>query len=691
MFTDIVGYTAITQSDESHAMQLLKRHNELLRPIFQKHNGLEIKTIGDAFLIEFESALEAVLCAMEIQERLRDYNASRVAHDDADTEADKIQVRIGIHLGDVIHQENDVFGDAVNIASRIQPIAGPGGICVSTQVYDQIANKVPFRFEKKENVKLKNVIFPVDVYTVVMPLGADSEDVSRERARQEPDLHPNEEKGESAAAFPLKRRLAVLPLASIGLGQEDEFFAEGLTEELITVLSNIKDLRVIAKTSISRYRGSNKSVSEIGRELNVGSILEGSIRKTANRVRVTVQVTDVASEEHVWASSYDGQLDDIFTVQSDIARKVSRTLKAKLRDSEKARISKKPTQSMDAYSLYLKGHYALNIRSKQGMEEAMKYFEQAIARDHRYAKAFAGLADCSLLMGSYGYLNAKEAYTRARELVSQALQLDENLPEAHVSLGFLLEAFYYDFAGAREQFEHAISLSPSNSQARHWYAISLAISNRLDEAIGELQKAWESDPLSPQIGTVLGGFYSYKGMKDEALQAWERVLKSNPNNVPLYLNRGIFYAKHHMEEEALADTKKALRLSSYALELKCLLGYVYAVLGHLDESLSILGEVKSKIEAGEEHVPPFYMAILYAGLGDNEQCLLFIDLAIKDRSAEIESLIHDSMFDRVRSDPRYLEMLKKLGLAHSGTMVVETEGEGREDKVGSQSLVEVKK
>jgi len=259
-------------------------------------------------------------------------------------------------------------------------------------------------------------------------------------------------------------------------------------------------------------------------------------------------------------------------------------------------------------------------------------------------------------------MNAKDAYTKAKELVSQALVHDENLPEAHVSLGFLLEAFHYDFAGAQEQFEHAISLSPSNWQARHWYAIDLAISNRLDDAIGQLLRVWEADPLSPQIGTVLGGFYAYEGRKEEALGTWERVLRSNPNNVPLYLNRGIFYAKHLMEEQALSDMKQALSLSSNALELKCLLGYVYAMLGHIDEALKLLKEIKSDQESGHDHVPPFYLAILYAGLGDNDQCLGHIEKAIDDRSAEIESLIHDSMFDRVRSDPRYVDVLSKSGI-----------------------------
>jgi adenylate cyclase len=638
MFTDIVGYTAITQLDESRALQLLKTHNGLLRPIFEKHNGKEIKTIGDAFLIEFESALDATLCAIEVQQVLHNYN-----DDPATTEDRKIRVRVGVHLGDVVHKDNDVFGDAVNIASRIQPLAGPDGICVSEQVFYQVRNKVSVELQKLDKVELKNVMFPIDVYRIILPWET---------------VIPQAAKAPEAS---LKKRLAVLPLTSSGVSAEYEYFAEGMTEELITVLSNIKDLRVIARSSVFRYRGTTKSVGEIGRELNVGSVLEGNIRMMGSRVRVSVQMVDSSSEEHLWASSYDREMSDIFVVQGDIAKQVSKALKAKFRGSEKVRVAKKQTESMDAYSFYLKGRFALHKRNKQAMEEAIKYFEEAIVMDSKYARAYAGLADCYLLMGSYGYSPTKDAYSTVKKYVSKALELDDNLPEAHVALGFLLEAYYYDFTGAREQFEHAISLSPSNSQARHWYAINLATANRLNEAIVELEKAQEADPLSPQISTVLGGFYSYVDRDDDALRTWENGLKSNPNNVPIYLNRGIYFAKVHRNEDAMADMLKGVELASNQMEIRCLLGYVYARLSQEDESLKILEEVRQK-EISGQFVSPFYVAILYSGLGRLDESVAYLEKAIDDRSAEIESLLHDSMFEDARADPRVQELLRKIGV-----------------------------
>lgn len=639
MFTDIVGYTALTQRDESNAMAILQKHNALLRPVFLKHHGREVKTIGDAFLLEFGSALEAVVCAVEVQEVLSDYSKAST------TAEGKIKLRIGIHLGDVIYRENDVFGDAVNIASRIQPLAEPGGICVSEQVYDQVRNKITYELVKIEQVRLKNVSYPVDVYHLVLPW------------EPRPTVLPQTGGPE---AIPLKRRLAILPLANLTQDSQDEYFADGMTEELITVLSNVRDLRVIARTSVMRYKGTTKGVSEIARELNVGSIVEGSIRKIGDKIRVTIQMIDGGTEENILATNYDRELQDIFTVQSDIARQVSRALKAKLRTIEKERIEQRQTQSVDAYSIYLRGRVALHKRTKEAMEEAARYFEQATTIDSRYARAYAGLADASLLMGSYGYRDAKESYAKAKDYVSRALELDDNNAEAHVSLGFLLETYYYDFLAARKEFEYAISLNPSYAQARHWHAINLAIFGQLEEAVTELEKGQEADPLSAQIATVLGGFYVYLDRKEEALFQWNKALRSNPENVPIYLNRGIYFAKAGLREEALADMNKALELASGAAAVKCIAGYISAVVGNYDEAQRILDEVLALSK--KEYVSPFYLAILYAALGEKEKCFASIDRAVDDRSAEIESLIHDPMFDSIRSDPRFEQVLNKIGI-----------------------------
>ena len=273
MFTDMVGYTALTQSNESLALEILDRHNRLLRPIISKYRGKEIKTIGDSFLVEFDSAVDAVKCAIEIQTFLRDYNTSS-------GEEWRIKLRIGIHLGDVVHKQGDIFGDAVNIASRIEPLASPEGICVSEQVFDQVRNKVSYQFSKLEEKELKNVRYNVDVFKIILPW--DSSATSFQDKKPVPS-----------------NRIAVLPFTNISPDPSDEYFADGMTEEIIDRLSQVKGLRVIARTSVMNYKKKERKVSEIGSELGVQTLVEGSVRKAGNRIRVTAQLIDTATEEHL--------------------------------------------------------------------------------------------------------------------------------------------------------------------------------------------------------------------------------------------------------------------------------------------------------------------------------------------------------------------------------------------------------
>jgi adenylate cyclase len=674
MFSDIVGFTAMTQKNESISLQLLQAHNELLRPAFARHLGQEVKTIGDSFLVEFNSPLDAFLCAIDIQEMLYRYNQNIPSKDL------QIQIRIGLHYGDIVHQDNDVFGDAVNICSRIQPLAAPGGICLSEQVFSEVNGRSPFQFQKLPTPALKNVIRPVVVYQVLLPWLGPTETADNSKTKG---------KASNGQSISIKQRVAVLPIESISENPNEEFFGDGLTEELIAVLSNIKDIRVIARSSVLRYKGQQafRDITQIGMELNVGSILDGSIRKSGNKIRVSVHVIDVETTELIWTKIYDYELNDLFFVQSDIAKQVSKALKVKLRFSEKARIEKKETESVDAYTLYLNGRFLLHKRTKQAMIEAVKYFEDAVSKDSRFARAYAGLADSYLLLGSYGYMEAKEAYSKAKQYISKALDLDQYDAEAHDSLGFLLEAYYYDFAAARSEFEIAIDLNPSSSQARHWHGMNLAISMNLEGAIEELEKAMEIDPLSPQVGTVLGGFYAYVGRDDDALKTWAEVLKFNPDNVPIYLNMALFYAKKKDKELAISNMKKTLKLAWEPLEFKCVFGYIYAVLGEREEALKILETVVER--AKKEYVSPFYLAILYSGLGDHDRCLEYIEKSIDDKSCEIESLINDSMFERIRSDPRLVEILSKIGVSLHSPL----EGSsGREDQnILSERIIQVKK
>jgi adenylate cyclase len=341
MFTDMVGFTARAQADEAAALGLRQEQEELIRPVLASHQGHEVKSTGDGLLVEFGSALKAIECAIGIQRRLHERNAKGGAT--------RIDLRIGIHLGDVEQHGGDIFGDAVNIASRIEAIAEPGGICLSSAVYEQVRNKIPDTLVKLPPRSMKGVQRPMDLYRVVLPWTV----------------------REPLSASPGPARLAVLPFSNISPDPSDEYFADGLTEELITVLSQLKELRVIARTSVMPYKSTSKGIAQIGAELGVATVLEGSVRKAGDQLRITVQLIDVATQEHTWANTFDRKLDKIFAVQSEIAKLIAKQLKVNVRAAEQARLEARPPIRPDSYLAYLKGRSLMRSMSGASMKTAV--------------------------------------------------------------------------------------------------------------------------------------------------------------------------------------------------------------------------------------------------------------------------------------------------------------------------------
>lgn len=407
MFTDMVGYTALGQKNESLSLALVEEQRKLVRPILGRHNGKEIKTIGDAFLVEFPSALDAARCAYDIQRATREANVSLPGES-------KIHLRIGVHLGDVIEYQGDISGDAVNVASRIEPLAEDGGVCLTAPIYESVRNKIDVSLLSLGRKVLKNISEPMEVYRMEMPWGTKLE-------------------GELDS-----KRIAVLPFVSLSPDPNDEYFADGLTEELIDRVCHIKELAVIARTSVMNYKGAKKNASQIGRELKAGALVEGSVRKAANKIRVTAQLINANTEEHLWSSKYDRDLEDIFAVQSDIAEKVAEALKVELLPTERRAVGKKPTESTEAFTLYLKGQYYLNERTREGIQKAIGYFEEATKKDSKYARAYIGLAHSYIILENWAYMPPAEASAKWMAFTTKALELDDSLPDAHVTLAVVL-------------------------------------------------------------------------------------------------------------------------------------------------------------------------------------------------------------------------------------------------------------
>jgi len=630
MFTDIVGFTSLSQRDESLALRLLERHRDLIRPILAKHRGREVKTIGDAFLVEFDSALEATNCALEIQKAFHEYNA---------VENDKISVRIGVHVGDVVHQGSDIVGDAVNIASRIEPLAKGGEICVSEQVFDQVGNKVHNRFEKLELTNLKNVDQEIEVYRIVMTWeeGLGHEAIASDRLR-----------------------VAVLPFRNMSPDPNDEYFADGLTEELIDRLCQVRELRVIARTSVMNYKGERKNASQIGRELRAGSLVEGSVRKAGNRIRVTAQLINASNEEHLWSSHYDKNLDDIFAVQSDIAEQVVGALRVQLLPDEKTAIEKKATEDLTAYTLYLKGRYYWNERSRDGTDKAVKYFEEAVRYDPTYALAYSGLADCYIVYPNYGWLRPMEAFPKGKHYSLKAIELDPRQAEPHASLGTILAHYDHKWKEAESELRKAMDLKPSYATAYHWFSLVLRIMGRIDESYEQIKRAAELDPASMIITANVGEVLLVMRKEKEAIEQLRRVIEINPLFALAYVELAWAYFFQSRIDDAVEVVQKPLTFLGndphYKAELASLLGFI----GRHDDANKIIEEIKRLSET--TYVDEAAIAFALFGVGKNDEAFAHLERAYEDRSDMMLDFAFRPLFSEVRKDPRWASLQRRLGL-----------------------------
>ncbi len=399
MFTDMVGYSALTQRNEALALELLEEHRRLLRPLFAEHGGRVIGTTGDGFHVEFGSALQALRSALEAQRVLNDRNATLPVERG-------IRIRIGIHVGDVVFSEGNVYGDGVNIAARLEPLAEPGGICISQQVYDQVHTKIDVPLATMGKPALKNIQTPIEVYRVMLPWAGQPGSTSPATAHMMTP-EPSAQTHRPAAD---RMSIAVLPLANLSPDPDNEYFSDGLTEDILTQLSKIRRLKVISRTSAMQYKKTSKNVREIGRELSVATILEGGVRKAGNKVRISVQLIDAGTDEHLWAETYDRELADIFAIQSDVARQITDALKAYVSPEERARIEHQPTHNVEAYQAYLKGLFLWNQRSDASVNAGIEQFRRAIELDPRYAPAHVGLADSYIVLGNFGTYRPSDIY-----------------------------------------------------------------------------------------------------------------------------------------------------------------------------------------------------------------------------------------------------------------------------------------
>src|SRR5262249_36583754 len=628
---------------------LLEEHRRLLRSIFPKHEGLEIKTIGDGFLVEFSSALAAVRCGIEIQEAIARRNS-------ANPSQGIFQLRIGIHAGDVVRRADDVIGDGVNIAARIVPLAGADGICVSRQVFDQIENRLANPLKIMGQVKVKNMIRPLEVYWV-----------GYEGAPHNP---PNLVQTDNLSSA--QKSIAVLPFVNMSSDQENEYLSDGLTEDLIMAFSRLKGLRVPARTSSFAFKGKNEDICRIGQQLNVTKILEGSVRKVGDRLRITAQLINVADGDHLWAQMFDRQLKDVFAIQDEITRAIVRELEMQLIGAGDQSVTKHGTYNTEAYQLYLQARYHYYKFTGEGFRRCIECCKKALEIEPNYALAYAALSLSYQLGWHYGHLSLEEKLVTSvrRDLAAEktaaldsnlaeaqtddllikalskplsmvrfwnraaerAVELDPNLAEAQTVLAMVRFWNERDWPAAEDCLKRAIELNPNSVTAHEHYAGALICMRRDDAAMTHARLAQQLDPLSPMIIMHTGFVCWLSHRYDLLLERACTLFDLQSDFFGGYWASGLAHWGQGMQEAAVAELRKAVTLGGGPLplaDLGCLLGR----LGRKAEAQQVLDELA---ELGKRvNVQPTYLGFVHASLGNYDEAFACFERGLEHENASI--------------------------------------------------------
>jgi eukaryotic-like serine/threonine-protein kinase len=454
--------------------------------------------------------------------------------------------------------------------------------------------------------------------------------------------------------------IVVLPFTNMSSDPENEFFADGITEEIINALAQIEELRVVARTSSFSFKGKQIDLRTVGQSLNVTTVLEGSVRKSGNRLRVTAQLINVADGYHLWSERYDRELQDIFEVQDEISKTIASRLKVTLRGERQEPLVKAGTTNLEAYQLYLKGRFHANKRTPEGFSEGVGYFQQAIEKDPAYAMAYTGLADAYTQMAFLNVFPPKELMVNARAAAVKALELDDNLADPHVALGYASFGFDWDWIAAEKHFARAYALNPRGLIYHIYVPLYLSSLGRFEEALVLANRAVELDPASPSASHLLSVQFFVGRKLDQAIQECRRTLAMAPDLFLVYVVLAQSYAGKGMYREAMAELDKAPAMCRNIPAVAGLRGYVHGLMGNRSEALQIVEQLKAISKQG--YVPAFYIALVYAGLGDNDQAFAWLEKSIEERFVRLAYFAREPLWDPIRSDSRFAEIVRRVGI-----------------------------
>jgi TolB-like protein/Tfp pilus assembly protein PilF len=454
--------------------------------------------------------------------------------------------------------------------------------------------------------------------------------------------------------------IAVLPFTNTSANPEDEYLSDGIAEEITNAVTKIEGLGVVSRTSAFAFKGKNVDIRKIGEQLNVKSVLEGSVRRAGNRLRITAQLVNVADGYHLWSERFDREMEDVFAIQDEIAEAIATTLKGRLAAEKHTETLKRYTDNVEAYQLYLKGRYVEKTRTRDGLSKGIQYFKRAIGHDANYALAYAGLADSHYLQAWYRYLSPHEAFPEARTAATKALEIDEQLPEAHTSQAVVKFYYDWDWIGAKQAFTRALEINPLDPTATHGYAEYLAALSRLDDASSMINGAHELDPLSLTINAGLGWIHYFCRRYDYAIEVFEKTLELDPDYVFINWFLGQAYLKNAMQDQAIATFRLGLARSGEHPGMAASLGHACAQAGRRTEALELHRGLEER--AKQTYVPADYLSVICMGLGHTEDALTWLERACDERALHLVFLGVDPLFDDLRSDPRFAAVLQTLGL-----------------------------
>jgi len=582
---DVAGYSRLMGEDEAATVKTLEQYKGIMSELIHQHRGRVVDSPGDNLLAEFTSVVDAVQCAVATQKELQARNTEL-------PENRKMLFRIGVNLGDVIEEESRIYGDGVNIAARLEAIADPGGICISKTAFDQIETKLPFGYTYLGEQPVKNIAKPVGAYKVLMEPRVIVAGVPEKKPQvpawrrkgllagalvaliciigiavwnfyfRRPSIEPASEK---KMAFPLpdKPSIAVLPFANMSDDKSQEYLADGITENIISAMSQVPNLFVIARNSTFTYKGKPVKVQQVAEDLGVRYVLEGSVQKSGDTLRITAQLIDAITGQHVWSERYDRELKDIFALQDDITMKVITALQVKLTVGEGARLLAKGTKNLEAYLKYLQGMAALNTQTKEGYAQARRLYEEVIALDPQYASAYSSLGGFHAMDAVQGFSKTPgESFNQALELIKKAIAIDESDARSHSMLGWIYVFVGRQYDKAIAECEKGIDLAPNSAECHIWMSFVLTMAGRYEEAVRYGEQALRLNPYPPswwirQLG--LSNFFA--GQYEEAIAAHKKSLNVSPKDLLTHQHLTAAYSWAGRHEEARAQAAEILRMN----------------------------------------------------------------------------------------------------------------------------------